>query len=63
MPPFGAAFAKRLADGVPTRMKLQRRKLPSGKRRGELLAALARQQVLVVTGETGCRAGYAPQRV
>lgn len=51
---FSASEAKTLADGVPAIMRSTRARLPSAKKRDDILKALVKSQVLVVTGETGC---------
>ena len=51
---FTAAEQAKLDAGVSSVMKSARARLPSAKKRADIIKALSQQQVLVVTGETGC---------
>ena len=51
---IAASEARRRDDPKVAAMETLRAKLPAFRQRDELLAAIARSQVLVVSGETGC---------
>jgi hypothetical protein len=54
MKQFTVAEARKLTAGVSPSMTATRSRLPSAKKRADILRALGSGQVLVVTGETGC---------
>ena len=54
MPRFTESEQVKLDAGVAPAMKTTRQNLPSAKKRVDIISALKTDQVLVVTGETGC---------
>ena len=54
MPRFSEPELATLDAGVTSAMKTTRQNLPSAKKRSDIISALKTDQVLVVTGETGC---------